>query len=374
MADAFAARRDAAQLAATRDLTGHGHKTQAAWLRELADFIEESGQPDPLPDRRGTGAQVTDLEDEVARLLGKPAAVLMPSGIMAQQAALRAWADRTGRNTIGMHAKSHFLVYELDALRELHGLRPVVVTEPPRPMLARDLDQIPTPLGAVTVELPLRDGGHVLPSWDELVELSAAVRKRGVPFHIDGARLWESAPFLGQTAIEIAELSDSVYISLYKGLGGPAGAVLAGPEDFIAEARRWRLRHGGHLPSLFPIAVAGRLGLQRYLPRIGRHVSYAREVAGVIEASGVALTFPVPPQTNTFRVFLAAPAEALNVAVVTYAEATGTWSFPRDFRGTEVPGWAMAEFIVGEATLGWQPAEIVELLRDLRSIAADATG
>jgi len=371
----FAARKDAAQLAATRDLTGHGHKTQAAWLRELADWIEEAGSGDPLPDRRGTGAQVTDLEEEVATLTGKPAAVLMPSGIMAQQAALRAWADRSGRDTIGMHAKSHFLVYELDALRELHGLRPVVVTEEPRPTVASDLAQVPVPLGALTVELPLRDCAHVLPSWDELVKLSAAVRDLGVPFHLDGARLWESAPFLGHTAAEIADLGDSVYISLYKGLGGPAGAVLAGPDDLIADARRWRHRHGGNLPSLFPIAVAGRLGLQRYLPQMGKYVEYAREIAPAIDDSGVAATFPLPPHTNTFRVFLAAPAADLNVAVVSYAEATGTWSFPRDFRDTEMPGWAMAEFIVGEATLGWQPGEIIELLRDLRDRAtASAAG
>ncbi len=241
------------QLAATRDLTGHGHKTRPRTLRG-ARRPDRGGREPPTRSRTGggAGAQVTDLEEEVAALTGKPAAVLMPSGIMAQQAALRAWADRSGRDTIGMHAKSHFLVYELDALRELHGLRPVVVTEAPRPTLASDLEQIPSPLGALTVELPLRDCGHVLPSWDELAELSAAARKRGVPFHIDGARLWESAQFLGHTGAEIADLGDSVYISLYKGLGGPAGAVLAGPDDLIADARRWRHRHGGNLPSLVP--------------------------------------------------------------------------------------------------------------------------
>ena len=132
MADDFAERRNAAQLSATRMLTGHGRPTQAAWLRELADWIEQAhGGIDPLPDRRGAGAEVTDLEDEVAELTGKPAAVLMPSGIMAQQAALRVWAENSGHLTVGMHDKSHFLVYELDALSELHGLRPVVVTEPP---------------------------------------------------------------------------------------------------------------------------------------------------------------------------------------------------------------------------------------------------
>jgi hypothetical protein len=92
------------------------------------------------------------------------------------------------------------------------------------------------------------------------------------------------------------------------------------------------------------------------------YVACARQVASAIQDSGAAVTQPAPVHTNTFRVFLPAPAEALNLAVVEHAEATGEWSFPRDFRDTEVPGWAMAEFIVGEATVGWEPAEIVDLL------------
>jgi hypothetical protein len=138
-------RRDRAYRGASRMLTGHGRRTQAEWLRELAGWVElNSGGVDPLPDHYGAGPQVTDLEQEVAGLLGKPAA-------------LRVWAGRSGRTTVGLHLKSHFLVHELDALRELHGLRPVVVTESPRPTLASDLAAIPEPLGSLTVELPLRD-------------------------------------------------------------------------------------------------------------------------------------------------------------------------------------------------------------------------
>jgi hypothetical protein len=118
-----------------------------------------------------------------------------------------------------------------------------------------------------------------------------------------------------------------------------------------------------------PIAVAGRIGLDRYLPQMEKFVTSAREIAAAIDASGVARTYPAPPHTNTFRVFIDAPAGALNVAVVAYAEATGVWSFPRDFWDTEMPGWAVAEFIVGEASLGWQPSEIVEVISSLRELA-----
>ena len=163
-------------------------------------------------------------------------------------------------------------------------------------------------------------------------------------------------------------MADSIYVSLYKGLGGLAGAVLAGPDDFVADARRWRHRHGGNLPALFPIAVAGRLGLQRYLPRMPAYVACARQVGAAIQDSGAAVTQPAPVHTNSFRVFLAAPAEALNVAVVEHAEDSGEWTF-RDFRDTEVPGWAMTELVAGEATLGWKPAEIVDLLGHLRDRA-----
>ena len=120
-----------------------------------------------------------------------------------------------------------------------------------------DLDAVKGPLGAVLLELPLRDGGYLLPTWEELVDLSRACRERGVPLHLDGARLWESAPYWGRELHEVAALADSVYVSFYKGLRGLAGAVVAGPADVVDEARQWRTRMGGTLFSLHPYAVGG---------------------------------------------------------------------------------------------------------------------
>ena len=71
--------------------------------------------------------------------------------------------------------------------------------------------------------------------------------------HMDGARLWESAPFYGRSYAEIAALFDTVYVSFYKGVGAIAGAALAGPADFIAEARVWQRRHGGDLVNSTPM-------------------------------------------------------------------------------------------------------------------------
>jgi hypothetical protein len=82
---------------------------------------------------------------------------------------------------------------------------------------------------------------------------------------------------------------------------------------------------------------------------------------------------PRIPQTNTFLVFLKAPAGDLNRAVVEHAEATSVWSFPRDFRETEVPGYSVAEFIVGEETMGWESSEVEDLLVALEQRALTAS-
>ena len=162
------------------------------------------------------------------------------------------------------------------------------------------------PLGAVLLELPLRDGGYLLPTWRSSVDLSGACRERGVPLHLDGARLWESAPYWGRELHEVAALADSVYVSFYKGLRGLAGAAVAGPADVVDEARQWRTRMGGTLFSLHPYAVAGLRGLRLELPRMADYHERAVELARPLQDRGIGV-FPDPPHTNAFRIARAAP-------------------------------------------------------------------
>jgi threonine aldolase len=222
-------------------------------LRQLAEVAT-----DDQTDSYGSGGEVAALEQEVADLLGKPAAVFLPTGIMAQQSILRVYADRAGTGRVAVHGLSHLLVHELNALEEVHHLRIERLTAEPRQPRPDELAAIPGKLAAVTLELPLRDAGFVLPSWDELVVFAESCAERGVPLHLDGARLWESTPYLEHSLAEIAALASSVYVSFYKVLGGVSGAALAGPEDLIAEVRRWQRRLGGNLYSLFPYAVSAR--------------------------------------------------------------------------------------------------------------------
>jgi threonine aldolase len=360
-------RRDRARAASTRFAQGEAPVGVSARLRGLADAVR-----DEKPDLYGATGELAELEREVAELLGKPAAVFMPSGTMAQQCALRVWTDRSRFPVVAVHGLSHLVLHEENALEALHGVRVEQLTAARRPLTVDDLTSAPTPLGALCIELPLRDAGYLLPSWDELVDLTGAARDRGIPVHLDGARLWESQPFYGRSHAEIAAVADSVYVSFYKGLGGIAGAALAGPSDLVAAARHWQHRHGGTLYSLYPYVVAARAGLAR-LDAFAGYAERARELATALARVPGLRVHPDPPHTNAFVLYADVPAAALEEASVRLAETARTWVLGK-VTAADVPGWAATEVVVGPATLDWSVPELVDTLTTLVEQARQEAG
>jgi len=330
----------------------------SARLQRLAEAAA-----DDLSDIYGSGGEVAALEQEVADLLGKPAAVFMPTGIMAQQSVLRVYADRAGTNRVAVHGLSHLLVHELNALEEVHRLRIERLTSEPRQPRPDELAAIPGKLAAVTLELPLRDAGFVLPTWDELAVFAESCAERGVPLHLDGARLWESAPYLEHSLAEIAALASTVYVSFYKVLGGLSGAALAGPEDVIAEVRRWQRRLGGNLFTLFPYAVSAREGLRTVLPLMGDLYQRAVELSMALQSEGFRV-FPEPPHTNSFRVYAPRAADAIEAAAVQRMETTRE-SIGGRWQPADVPGWSWIELVVGPQTLDWPVEEVAKAFGEL---------
>jgi threonine aldolase len=266
-------------------------------MQALVAEVDELDDPDAW-DMYGRSGPVEVLEETVARMLGKPAALMFPSGIMAQQASLRVWSDRRGSRRVAIPELSHLLHHELDGPQLLHGLAYERLTVGAKVPTAADLDAIPGVLAAALLELPLRDAGYLLPTWDELSAFAAACRERDVPLHLDGARLWESEPYLGHHLDEIAGLADSAYVSFYKGLGGLAGAAVVGPEDFIAEVRQWRQRHGGTLFRMSPYALGALRGLRELLPRMGEFHDYAVALAAALPAPTPSGSMPRWPPTT----------------------------------------------------------------------------
>jgi threonine aldolase len=343
-----------------RALRDHGLRGPAQALAELGTLsIEEL-----TADEYGTGGVVTALETEVRELLGKPAAVFMPSGTMAQQIALRIHADRRGRRVVAFHPTCHLELHEDKAYQRLHGLigRPLGGG---RELLSlADLDDVGEPLAALLIELPQREIGGRLPAWDDLAELVGLARERGAAVHLDGARLWESGPFYARPLSEIAGLFDSVYVSFYKGLGGLSGSMLLGDDDVVAEAREWRRRHGGTLYQLWPYAAAGLAGLRLRLPRMPAYVEHARAIAAVLAGIEGVTVAPDPPQTPMMHLHLRTNAALVTAGIRRMAIEQRLWTWGGS-SPTDTPGLRRVELTVGDATLAMAPGEVADAVRGL---------
>ncbi|WP_406443390.1 beta-eliminating lyase-related protein [Streptomyces sp. NBC_01613] len=328
-------------------------------LLESAQDLYDLDEPSDI---YGNGV-VEALEEKVAGLLGKEAAAFFPTGTMAQQVALRCWAGRTGNPTVALHALAHPEVHERNAFSQVSGLRPVRVTGEPRLPTADQVREFEEPFGALMLELPLRDAGFVLPSWEELTEIVEAAHERDAVVHFDGARLWESTVHFGRPLDEIAGLADSVYVSFYKSLDGFGGAAIAGPKTLIDEAKAWRHRYGGQIFQQFPTVLSALAGLERELPRLPEYVAHARVVADALRegfaAAGVPWmrVHPERPHTNEFQVWLPYDPDVAAEAAVRHAEETGTVLFS-DAWDPKGPGLAVTEVSVRAAGLEWTAEDV----------------
>ncbi|MFI8007735.1 threonine aldolase family protein [Streptomyces sp. NPDC086010] len=358
-------------------------RTLAERLAALAADAGTVHDLDEWTDVYGDGV-VAEVERRTADLLGMEAAAFFPTGTMAQQVALRCWAARTGSPVVALHPLSHPEVHERGALTSVSGLRTVHPVSGPRQMTADDVRGFPEPFGTLMLELPLRDAGFVLPSWEELEAVVAAARERDAVVHLDGARLWECTEHFGRGLQEVAALADSVYLSFYKSLDGLSGAVLAGPESLVDDARTWRHRYGGQLFQQYPAALSALLGLERELPRLPSYVAHAKVVAGAL-ADGLAdsglpwsRVHPRPPHTHQFQVWLPYASDLLDEVSVRQAEETGTTLFRRWFPApTEPPGVSFTEVTVAAPGLEWTADDVREAVADfaerLRGAAASRT-
>ncbi|HKW22109.1 MAG TPA: beta-eliminating lyase-related protein [Ktedonobacterales bacterium] len=341
-----------------RFLGGHGPARPHAMLAALAAATD----PDEQADRYGEGGLIEQFEREIADLLGKEAAVFMPSGTMAQQIALRIWSERKQCRTVGFHPTCHLEIHEQKAYQALHGLTGRLIGNPHQIITLDDLKAVHEPIAALLLELPQREIGGQLPSWDDLKAQSAWAKERNIAMHMDGARLWESAPYYEHSYAEIAALFDTVYISFYKGIGGIAGAALTGPADFIAEARVWQQRHGGNLVQLYPYVIAAREGLRLRLPRFAGYHERAVRIAQALTAVPGIVVKPNPPQTNMMHVYLRGEPEQLKAAALTIAREEKVALFAW-LGSTDLPDYWMFELSVGDAAEALSDEEITGYFR-----------
>jgi threonine aldolase len=338
-------------------------------MRERLEAVFRATPADERADNYGDGERISRLESRVAELVGAEAAVFMPSGTAAQQIALRIWSERKGVPAVAWHPTCHLEIHEQRGYQALHGLRARLVGSPHSLITRDELDKVGEPLAALLLELPQREIGGRLPEWDDLVAQTAWARERNVAIHLDGARLWQVAPFYGRTYAEIAGLFDSVYVSFYKDLGGLAGAALAGDGDLVGQARVWLRRHGGNLVTMHPFVVSAELGLDEKLPRIPAYVEHARAIGAALAGLDGVEVVPDPPQAAMFHVLIRGDRDRLVDAALAVAEERVVFLFA-DTSPTTSPSWQKHEVTVGERTLELAPDEVAELYAEILERAA----
>jgi len=285
--------------------------------RASAGMREAMARAEVGDDVYGEDPTVAALEARVARLLGKETAVFFPTGTMANQAAIGAQAG-PGDEVI-CEAGAHVVGFEGGALSALWGAqaRPLpgergllsaaqvaAAIQPP------GNDHFPVSRLLCVENTANRGGGTVWP-LALLQEVTGVAHRAGLAVHLDGARLWNASAASGVPLADYAACADTVSVCLSKGLGAPAGSLVACTAALAPRLRRLRKRLGGGLRQVGHLAAAGLYALEHNLPRIGEDHLKARRLAERLEAIPGLRVEPV--ETN---IVFAELAEGLDTATL----------------------------------------------------------
>ena len=244
----------------------------------------------------GEDPTVRRLEERTAEILGREAALFVPTGSMGNQIAMRVLARPASE--VLVESRAHVFNAEMAAMAALSGLLPRPIAAAGgilTPELVEPWIQTDNPLRPQTALLALENtinfwGGKVVP-LDAQRGLAALCRRRGIALHLDGSRLWNAAAATGITERELSEGADSVNVCFSKGLGAPVGSAVAGSRDFVAEARRARKLFGGGMRQAGVLAAAALVALDSRDRLVDDHALAQRLAAGLAALRGVALPY-----------------------------------------------------------------------------------
>ncbi len=258
----------------------------------------------PLGDEQlGEDPSVNELVETVAQLLGKQAAVFLPSGTMCNEIALALhcrpgdefYCDRT----------AHPLHAEAGGSAALAGAQAHVIDGERGIYSAQQLEDAISPLSRYSprprlawVEQTANLAGGTIWRPDDIKSVVEVSKAHGLATHLDGARLFNATVVTGELPSSMVAPFDSVWVDFSKGLGAPVGAVLAGSEDFIDEAWRWKQRLGGSMRQAGVLAAAASFALVHHVDRLAEDHALARRLAdGLAEVPGIELD-PARVETN----------------------------------------------------------------------------
>ncbi len=247
---------------------------------------------------------VNKLEEYAAELLGKEAALFVPSGTMGNQICLN--VHTSPGDEVIIHKDAHIFHFESGSPAALSGLTlsqlpgemgildPADVEKAVRPEAAYYMART----RVIEIENTHNVAGGIVQPMDNILALRKIADKYGLAFHMDGARLWNASVASGIRPADYCAPLDSVSCCLSKGLGAPIGSVIAGSKDFIKEAFRIRKAWGGGMRQVGVIAAAGLYALQNNIPKLAGDHRKAIMIAEALMDTGAVDINPELVQTN----------------------------------------------------------------------------
>ena len=253
-------------------------------------------------DQRGEDPSVNALQDFAAELLGKEAALFLPSATMANQIALKIHTQ-PGDEVI-CHERAHIRLYEGGGPAVLSGCLLHLLPSETGLFTAEQVHHAVNPddqhfarTRLVCIENTHNACGGLVASPEQMRSACDAARENNLALHLDGSRLMNAAVSLNRPASDLTAPFDTVTLCLSKGLGAPVGAVLAGSRVQMHEAKRWQHVFGGAMRQSGIIAAGGLFALQNHVSRLCEdHGNAARLAEGLAHIPGIMLS--PPPQTN----------------------------------------------------------------------------
>ena len=254
-------------------------------------------------EQKGEDPTVNRLQEMVAELLGKEAAVYLPSGTMCNEISFAVWA-RPGDEMI-IHRDSHPVHFEVGGpaylarimLYPLDGPRGLFTPEQVEEAIRPDSPHYPRSR-IVEIENTHNMGGGSIWPFAQLQAVCAVAHRHGLMTHLDGARLLNAVVASGIPAEAYAEPFDSAWVDLSKGLGCPVGAVLAGSREFIKDARRLKHLFGGAMRQAGIIAAAGVYALEHHVTRLADDHEHAKMLAQALAELPTVRLNPADVETN----------------------------------------------------------------------------
>lgn len=250
---------------------------------------EAMAHADVGDDVYGEDPTVNRLQEVGAALVGKKAALFVPSGTMGNQLCLRVHAE-PGREVI-VEGRSHIVRYEQGAAGALAGVQLHWVTGAQGLMTAEQIEAAIRPLDPYSIQTALiclenthNAGGGTIYPLSTIQAIRAIASKHGLPMHLDGARLFNAVVASGVPAADYARHFETVTFCLSKGLGAPAGSLIATDDPKLLERlRRFRRMYGGAMRQAGILAAAGLYALEHNIRRLAEDHANARRLAALLQ-------------------------------------------------------------------------------------------